>query len=73
MNQFWLGLAAGIAVGVALEWIVDWSGLLPKARGATPPRLGNATPSPSNPLPTAPAAEEDTLPTTTHPYNADRD
>lgn len=32
MNQFLLGLLAGVAVGLSLEWIVDWSGLTTPGR-----------------------------------------
>ena len=29
MGQFLFGLAAGIVVGLVMEWIIDWTGLLP--------------------------------------------
>lgn len=31
MGQFVFGLLAGIVVGLVMEWIIDWTGLLPKA------------------------------------------
>ncbi len=30
MGQFILGLFAGIVVGLVMEWVIDWTGLLPK-------------------------------------------
>ena len=29
MGQFLFGLAAGIIVGLVMEWVIDWTGLLP--------------------------------------------
>jgi hypothetical protein len=30
MGQFLLGLFAGVVVGLVMEWVIDWTGLLPK-------------------------------------------
>ena len=30
MGQFIFGLFAGIVVGLVMEWVIDWTGLLPK-------------------------------------------
>lgn len=30
MGQFLFGLFAGIVVGLVMEWVIDWTGLLPK-------------------------------------------
>ena len=30
MGQFIFGLSAGIVVGLVMEWVIDWTGLLPK-------------------------------------------
>jgi hypothetical protein len=30
MGQFILGLFAGIVVGLVMEWVIDWTGLLPR-------------------------------------------
>jgi hypothetical protein len=30
MSQFIFGLFAGIVVGLVMEWVIDWAGLLPK-------------------------------------------
>ena len=30
MSQFILGLFAGIVVGLVMEWVIDWAGLLPQ-------------------------------------------
>lgn len=37
MSQFLLGLLAGVAVGLSLEWIVDWSGLTVPGRRSPRP------------------------------------
>ena len=29
MGQFLFGLAAGVIVGLVMEWVIDWAGLLP--------------------------------------------
>lgn len=30
MGQFIFGLFAGIIVGLVMEWVIDWAGLIPK-------------------------------------------
>lgn len=32
MGQFAFGLLAGIIVGLVMEWVIDWTGLLPRKR-----------------------------------------
>ena len=36
MGQFLFGLFAGIVVGLVMEWVIDWTGLLPKRSASKP-------------------------------------
>ena len=36
MGQFLFGLFAGIVVGLVMEWVIDWTGLLPKRSTSKP-------------------------------------
>jgi len=33
MSQFIFGMLAGVVVGLVMEWVIDWTGLLPKKSG----------------------------------------
>jgi hypothetical protein len=42
MTQFIFGMLAGVVVGLVMEWVIDWTGLLPKKSAAdrNPPKSG---------------------------------
>jgi hypothetical protein len=41
MTQFIFGMLAGVVVGLVMEWVIDWTGLLPKkSADRNPPKSG---------------------------------
>jgi hypothetical protein len=41
MGQIAFGLLAGVVVGLVMEWVIDWAGLLPR-RAVDKPRSNRA-------------------------------